>query len=173
MSVSQTRLAEPGTQPQPHWPSARAQAIFSFATPVEDDNKRYRALIERIRTQQKLTYQQLGEKIGLDKNRVWRLLSTDRALPVPERDAMMTALGIEHDRARLAVCYLQNIDSYDNVCGLNAASACAALFRQFDRHRDELRIPIKPSIIEEAISRTFKMLLQHQEQVIQREDHLA
>ena len=173
MSLTQTQQAQPETQPRPHWPSERAQAIFSFATPIEDDNKRYRALIERIRTRQKTTYQQLADQVGLHKNRVWRLLTNEGPLPVQERDAIMTALRIEHDRARLAVCYFQNIDSYDNVCGVNVATACAAMARQFDRHRDELRITIKPSILEEAISRTFKMLLQHQEQVIQREDHLA
>ena len=174
MPVSPTAQTKAEPQPAYQWPSQRAQAIFSFATPpIEDDNKRYRKLIERERKSQKLTYVDIAARIGLTKQRIWRLLNTDTNFPVPERDAILAAVGIDLDRARMAVSYFRDIDMYAEVCGLNIAYACATLARQFIDRREELHITIPPTILDEAIGRTFKMLLRHQDQVMQNSEHLV
>lgn len=168
MSLSSTRQHIAEQQDNQQWPSPRAQAIFAFAAvPVEDDNKRYRTLIERERTHQHLTYDQLAARTGIQKHRLWRLLTSNSHFPAAERDAILVALDIDLSRARIAVSFFQDIDLYNDVCGLNIAYACAAFARQFAERRDELHITINPAILDEAISRTFKMLLRHQDHVMQ------
>ncbi|NBW75729.1 MAG: hypothetical protein EBR34_08010 [Sphingomonadaceae bacterium] len=173
MSQASTKL-RPGRQaPATQWPSRRSQAIFSFAATVEDDNSRYRNLIERHRERQHLTYQQLASRTGLTKNRVWRLLTTDCPFPIAERDALLAALDLDAERARLTVSYFQDIDLYDELQGIHIYQAYASMTKQFTSNPDALVIDIKPSIFDEVMRRAFSMLLQHQETVLANAERLS
>lgn len=135
---------------------------------VDDEQSRYKRLVNSELARLGIPLAHMADRLGLLRTKLHKILRQGAYLSDELRDRLFVELGVDHTRATIAVSMLKSDTAYYDQAVFVAAEGLKGLYCEAASGRQgEIQVDLRPNIIHLAQGKTYEMLLNHQERVLE------